>query len=88
MKKDVAVLDLDKQVSRIKVRVNKEGNDAYINEICFMYTDGSKTKSPTYSDEGEIVEQIVQPGKRVVGIYGRVHDYRVTSLGFILLTPV
>ena len=86
--KDVVELDQSKTVTSVKVRVNKEEDEVYINEIVFTYSDNTTDQTPQYSDQGQLLEQKIADGKRIVGIYGKLDQERVVSLGFVLLVPV
>ena len=81
----VRVQDPNSCIRELSMRVHGSGKDSYLHQLVIMHQSAKYTTSFQFHDSGEMDTFQIPQNHVIIGIYGKIANRRMTTLGFSLI---
>lgn len=81
----VRIQDPESCIMELSMRVHGSGKNSYLHQLLIKHESAKYTSSVQFHDSGEIITYQIPQNHVIIGIYGKIANRRMTSLGFSLI---
>ena len=81
----VRIRDPGSPIRELTMRVHGTGKDSYLHQLLLLHDSAHMSISYQFHEAGELIKYTLPQNHVILGVYGRLANRRMTTLGFSLI---